>query len=306
MNDNYIQPFDHKVCRQIINRLRDGEPPPFEAIEFLSVGYQSHFKQVMDGFKKAQEGGYSIMLLEGPYGIGKSHLLRYISVIAEQQNFVVKYVEIGKGRVYFNNPDGIYQMVANGDHPPIRYIWRGDRLRKFVGELKALTEMYVKNGKSGLVILLDEMENTVNNLYTFLSRAKAYRFLGTLFKGCDEGGHGYILYFENMMVVMATTPGTIDTAVQDGYWCFTSNPAANWLLPAKQEIKPLGYDDAFELAQRVRSIHNSAFNWLAQNYVDDSRLQQICRDWLPESYSKGERELVKKIIETLEIAEQNR
>lgn len=298
-------PWDRILCRQIIDRLRDGEPPPIEALEFLSVGQEDHLARTKIGLDKAAAGGYDVLLLEGKYGIGKSHLLGRVEVLARARNFKVRHLEIGSG-VYFNNPDLIYRLVKNADpEPSYRYYWRGDRLRKFVGELKALTDMYVSNGMSGLVLLLDEVENTFY-LNRFPSRAKSYRFLGALFHGRDNGGYGYVLELSNMLVVIALTPGTIEQAKSDGWWTWTSNPARSWVLPERRTVEPLSSRQAMELIQRVRTIHSVAFDWDASEFVPDAELEKLSQDWYRAGDSRDERQLLKKVIRVLELAEQNR
>lgn len=305
MNSDLTVSWDRMLCRQIVDRLKDGQPPPLEATEFLSVGQEDHLARAKTGLSKAAAGGYDAILLEGKYGIGKSHLLGHVEILAQARNFVVRRIQIGSG-VYFNDPDRIYRLTKDTDPEPVyRYCWRGDRLRKFVGELKALTEMHVKKGRSGLALLLDEMENTFY-LSRFPSRAKAYRFLGALFRGRDNGGYGYVLELSNMLVMIAITPGTVERAKEDGWWLWSHNPAQDWVLPERCTVEPLSHSQAIELSRRVRAIHSVAFGWEASEFVPDAELERLSRDWYLVGGSRDERQLLKKVIGILELAEQDR
>lgn len=319
MNDDFTIPWDRMTCRKIIDYLRDGKPPPSEAIEFLSVGYEDHLARAKAGLEKARAGGYDIMILEGRYGIGKSHLLGLIETIAEQQDFVVKRVEVGTGRVYFNSPPQLHRQILCGEAEPwsseySRYgPFYGDQIRRFMAGLKILAERHRRRGKAGLVILLDELENTFSsrNLPNFRSRAKAYRVLNALFKGGVEDGYQYVwqtgFKLAQTYVVLAITPGTIERAVHDGpVWGYNyENPAEGWVLPLRREINPLSFVQALELAQRIRAVHSRAFNWEANKHVGNAALKRPCQNWLSQGASRDERQLVKQVVETLELAEQN-
>jgi hypothetical protein len=319
MGDDVNIPWDRITCRSIIDHLRDGVPPELpEAIEFLSVGCEGHLARAKAGLEKAKDFRYDATILEGRYGIGKSHFLNRVKAIAQHQGFVVKQVELGNGRVYFNNPDGIYRHILGQDKPPTyRYIWAGDHVVKFIGQLKVLTEISMKEQKAkGLVILLDEMENTFdwNNLPRFPSRVKAYRFLDALFHGYagDTLGDNWI-YLTSTYVVLAITPGVIERAMAepDGWWYvgkYIRNPAKYWTnrLPDRLTIEPLSETQSLELAKRIRAVHSVAMNWNAAEIVCDDALLELGRAWCSQGESRDERQLVKQVIEKLELAEQYR
>jgi hypothetical protein len=307
MTEDHIIPWNRSACRKVIDRLRDGLPPIPETIEFLTVGYDDCLGRAKQGLDNAQSGKYDVMLLEGRYGIGKSHMLTRISEIAQGQGFKVKRVEVGNGRVYFNRPEGIYNLIRGDDPPPnFRYYWRGDPLRKFVGQVKALADMYVKQGHRGLVILIDELENNFFSVDNFRSRAKSYRFLGALFKGSDSLTDGYILELNNVFVTMAITPGAIEWAKRDGAWCWTANPAEEWRVPDRITIRPLTVEQAVDIGKRIRAIHSQALDWCALDGVDDTVLAAITQQWISQGETRDERQLVKLIVEALELAEQDR
>lgn len=307
MIEDYIVPWSRSACRSLINRLKDGEPPTPEAIEFLTIGYDGCLGRAKQGLDSAKSGKYDVMLLEGPYGIGKSHMLARINVIAREQGFKVKHLQMGDGRVYFNDPEGIYKLVLGDDEEPDYYYrWYGDRVRKFVGQVKALAEVAVKEGWAGLAILLDELENTCFSVSRFPSRAKAYRFLGSIFKGHDEGISRRALGLDNVFVAMAITPGLIEWAKRDGEWCWTDNPADDWQVPDRITIRPLTEVQAADLGKRIRAIHSKAFDWDASDSVHDEAVAAIVQQWMAQGATRDERQLVKLFAEAFELAEQDR
>ena len=103
--------LNKQTCRKIINRLRDGLPPPAEAIAYLSVGVEPYLERARQGLSRAGAGGFDSTILVGSYGIGKSHLLRRVQVMAEAEGFATRYLEVGGG-VYFNNPEEIARRIA--------------------------------------------------------------------------------------------------------------------------------------------------------------------------------------------------
>jgi len=319
-SNNFLVPWDRATCRIIINRLKDGQPPPIEAIEIMCVGQQDHLKFAKAGLESARNGGYEIMILEGSYGIGKSHLLNMISAIAAHRNFIVKQVEVGSGRVYFNNPSLMFQKILSNEKGPTnseykRYApYNNDHIRRFIAGMALLAYRHRRRGAAGLVVLIDELENTFSslNLPNYRSRAKAYRVLDALFKGGIDSQQNWasVIRLQYLYIALAITPGTLEAALYDSpmwgsYYSSYRNPAEDWVLPTRKEITPLTKDQAFEVAYRIRGVHRVAFEWPADQYVTDKILGKVCQEWLNLGSSRDERSLVKSIIELLEITEQN-
>ncbi len=317
---NFLVPWDRPTCRVIINRLKDGQPPPIEAIELMSVGQHDHLNLAQRGLDTACNGGYEIMILEGSYGIGKSHLLNMISAIATHRNFSVKHVEAGSGRVYLNNSKGLFQQILGSEKGPTnseykRYTpYYNDHIRRFVAGLALLASRHRRRGSAGLVVLIDELENTFSslNLPNFRSRANVYRLLDALFKGGIDSPESWVknIRLQYLYIALAITPGTLDEAANDGpFWGFSNgykNPAEEWVLPTRKEIKPLTKEQAIEVAHRIRGVHRVGFEWPADQYMTDELLERICQEWLKMGTSRDERSLVKTMIEVLERLEQNR
>lgn len=320
MDDNSIVTWDRVLCRTVIDRLKDGLPPPPETIETLSVGYESHLEQAKIGLKRARSGGYDVLLLEGRYGIGKSHLLSIIEVIARQQEFVVKRVEIGKDQVYLNSPRQLFKQILCGEPEPERWEYYShgpyynDDVREFVGGLRILCARHCKNSSPGVVLLFDELEGTFgrDKLPQFPSRAKVYRMLNVLFNGASQDIWGRWDWsyrprtLSHLYVVLALTPGVLESAQNEiGTWYF-GNPAKTWVLPTRREIRPLEYPSALKLTKRVRIVHSKAFDWQASEFIPDAQLEQLCQDWCALGETRDDRQLVKQVVELLEVTEQNR
>jgi energy-coupling factor transporter ATP-binding protein EcfA2 len=317
---NFLVPWDRATCRVIINRLKDGQPPPFEAIELMSIGQRDHINLAKKGLEIACNGGYEIMILEGSYGIGKTHLLNLISVIATHRNFKVKHVEVGSGRVYLNNPRQLFQQILGGDKGPTnseykRYTpYNNDHIRRFVAGLALLAYRHHRRGSAGLVVLIDELENTFSslNLPNYRSRANAYRLLDALFRGGIDSSESWarIIRLSYLYIALAITPGTLEAALNDGpmwgyYYGGYRSPAEDWELPTRKEITPLNKEQALVLVQRIRGVHRVAFEWPADQFVTDEILEKLCQEWLKLGSSRDERSLVKGIIQLLEVTEQN-
>ncbi len=306
------------ACRDIINRLKSGIPPQEPvAARYLSVGCEPYNQTIQKGLTAVRRGTYDILLVEGSYGIGKSNFLEYVKAVAQQESFVTRHLEVGSGNIYFNKPKELYkQMLAGGSLP-----WRGDYRRypaargnkfaRFAIDLQLLADMSLR--KAGLVLLIDEVENTLNklNLPKFTSRANAYEVLDILFRGMytweDESG-AYEHQLHHLFVVLAITPGTLWMALNDGprYGYNQHNPAKYWQIPDRITLSPLSHEQALELGCRIRTIHSVAFGWDAEKWVDDARLDAICTRWAATGPSRNERDLVKSVVSDLEIVEQYR
>jgi len=307
------------TCRDIINRLKSGVPPQDPAaVRYLSVGCEPYNQNIQKGLTAVRRGGYDILLVEGSYGIGKSNFLEYVKAVAQQELFVVRHLEVGSGNVYFNKPKELYKQMLAGGSPP----WRGDYRRypaarnnkfaRFAIDLQLLADMSLR--RAGLVLLIDEVENTLNrlNLPNFTSRANAYEVLDVLFRGMysweDDCGT-YEQRLRHLFVVLAITPGTLWMALNDspssGHYN-RYNPAKDWQIPDGITLSPLSYEQALELGRRIRTIHSAAFDWDAERWADDTRLDTICTQWVATGPSRNERDFVKNIVFALEIFEQNR
>lgn len=310
--------WDHFTCRNVINRLRDGVPPPAQAIDYLSVGAEIHLARARRGMQCAGRGAFDSSILVGRYGIGKTHLLRYIEVLAEAEGFAASYVEIGSGGVYFNSPEAIARQIVDNAYRDTLPQGRGYYTdRKFIDQLNYIAGTVVKrlNGKHGLIILLDEMENSFDwsNLPQLRSRIKAYRYLNTLFTG-QSAKTQHRRHLQSMYIMVAITPGILEQAMaeESGYYQggdWVANPAVEWArggLPDQLHIEPLSNTQALELLRRIRTIHSWAFDWDAASSIGDGELLQIITYWVSQGAMRDERQLVKATVELLELAEQQR
>lgn len=317
--DGHMLPahFTKQTCRQVINRLRDGLPPPAEAIEYLSVGAEPYLRRAQLGLIRAATGGFDSTILVGSYGIGKTHLLSRIQVLAQAEGFTTRYLEVGGG-VYFNNPEEIARRIAGDkyrDQLPLGEGYYTDR--KFINQLNYVTERErYEHSAKGLVLLLDELENSFDwsNLPQLRSRIKAYRYLDTLFCGHSESTYNQY-QLTHLYVMLALTPGVLESAMAEepGYYYrpgeWRANPAVEWQqggLPDRLEIAPLAYSPTMHLLKRIREIHSRAFDWDASQVLGSRELTDIALSWQLAGNAQDERQLVKEVITRLELAEQSR
>lgn len=310
--------WDRFTCRRIINSLRDGVPPPAEAIQYLSVGAEPHLDRARRGMQCAAQGAFDSSILVGRYGIGKTHLLRHVEVLAKAEGFMTRYVEIGSGGVYFNSPEEIARQIADITFRETLPKGRGYYTdRKFIDQLNYIAGTVAQQnyGKRGLIILLDEMENSFDwsNLPRLRSRIKAYHYLNTLFTGQSSKAQ-HRRHLENIFIMLGITPNVLDQAMaeESGYYHggdWVANPATEWamgVLPDQLLVEPLSSTQALDLLRRIRTIHSRAFEWNADVLVGDSELLQIVTTWVSHGTMRDERQLVKAAVELLELAEQQR
>lgn len=314
VSNNLPDGWDRQFCRQVINQLRDGLPPPAKALSYVSVGTEHYLKRARKGLLNAAMGKFDSTILIGRYGVGKSHLLRRVQVLAEEDEFEVRLVAIGSS-VYFNSPETIAKSIAGNINLPMRQEFYFDNT--FVMELNHIAhQAMTSKDQLGLVILIDEAENTFNssNLPRFASRIKAYRYLNTLFCGYSSKPE-YRDWLKNIYVMIAITPGVLEYAMREPPGRYykndlIENPAMKWKkkggLPDQIEIEPLTSSEGLELVQRICAIHSMAFSWDAAKYIDSEQVNNIVQEWLLMGVNRDERQLVKSIIETLEITEQGR
>lgn len=319
---------DRSLCRSTINKLKTGTPPSHgEIIQYLYVGRESHLERIKKGFDAAKSGNYDVILVEGGYGKGKSHLIEYINILALEQKFMVKRLEVGSGDLFFHRPDDIIGCII-GDDDPIsrkdysdfnrRYYtyYKGNQFGKFCVGLQILADRSRERGKKGLVLLIDELEQTFDpkNLARFSSRVNAYKVLDIFFNGRykwhDENDIIRRVELKEIFIVMAITPNTINEARNDSPSSWYSdneyyNPAEGWKLPDFVNLTQLTSDEAFSLAKKIQKIHDVAFDWKSEKFLKNKEITSMCEEWSTSPVRNDERALVKQIIDRLEILEQN-
>lgn len=101
---------------------------PKEGFGELLVGREDEIEMFKKELAYVRQGGGSTKFIRGDYGSGKTFLARMVRELAWEQNFVVSWVELGRG-VQFNKLENIYNKIIDGmrtrnyqDIPAFEYI----------------------------------------------------------------------------------------------------------------------------------------------------------------------------------------
>lgn len=117
----------------IIRALKDGNVPEEGALR-ICVGRDSEIEEINRLLRNAKNGHAVTKFIEGPYGTGKSFLLKVIDEIALNENFVVSKVTITRD-VPFNKFEEVYKKIVQNLKSEV-----GDSLediiKKWLTELK--------------------------------------------------------------------------------------------------------------------------------------------------------------------------
>lgn len=162
-----------QACLRIIQALKAGRAP-HEGVRFLSVGVEGLVERLRKLFGQVVEGKPQMLWLTGNYGEGKSHLLRLITTLAQENNLAIAYVTHDRDQlVGLHKPARLLHRVlwelqweypeldlSEFDYfmnsPPVQDRWVRSYLPK---ALKDLTDNLCRRRFAGLVICIDEMEN---------------------------------------------------------------------------------------------------------------------------------------------------
>lgn len=115
--------IDPKRARQIIESLRAGVPCS-EASDLLTVGRESVLSRINEDLQSVAKGNGRHLIVDGPYGEGKTHLLLLVRKLALEQRMPVGSVVLSR-----ENPLhkllSFYQSVVRSIHFPERETERG-------------------------------------------------------------------------------------------------------------------------------------------------------------------------------------
>lgn len=96
---------------QQLNALRMGVIPSSD-VQTLMVGKRKEKEEVANFIQTVGRGGSQVRFFNGPYGSGKTFMLKYLSEVALSQNYIVANIPIHSG-FGFSKLDGIYTNVMN-------------------------------------------------------------------------------------------------------------------------------------------------------------------------------------------------
>ena len=210
---------DRRACVQALNHLKLGLSP-WRGLEYLSVGLDAQKRLIKRALVEAKRGETRALVINLPYGYGKTHLLRLARELADQSGFVVAHVTHDPLRnVAFNKPLNVYLEIVTDlcrEYPHAGYLQVLEQIgpshsypqqKEFRSNLPLrLTELGMINAppkRKGLLVLLDELEGlSVTSMPNRRSREISYEALSQLMS--RQTGPS------NCVVMMAITPGTLE------------------------------------------------------------------------------------------------
>jgi len=272
---------DRSACIRIVAALKAGRAPR-EGVRYLSVGLDGTIQKLQQAFKQAIQGMAQILWLIGNYGEGKSHLLRLVTVLAEERHFAWAYVVHDKDQnIGLHKPAWLFRRILwslQWEHPsldllqfhremtnpPPRYDWWWRY--EFPEKLARLTDWLKEQGWQGLVICIDELENCCQ--FHWNQHYPAWETLS------------YLHYHLNgpVLLCLAITNGGLESL--KGLWSWyvwnerdkvealLSNATTNGVT-----IPDWSDKFAFPLAERIHRLHGIAFDWEPAIRVEDVAIE---------------------------------
>ncbi len=100
---------DPAQLRQMLEAFRLGIVPREDVPQF-TFGRESHIQRIRDALHEVERGG-TCMLIEGPYGSGKTHLLEYVLHEAVARGFAIARTELDPVEVTPYKPKRVYRNL---------------------------------------------------------------------------------------------------------------------------------------------------------------------------------------------------
>jgi len=109
VEDAWTPPGDRTQVLQILEAFRLGVVPR-DDVPHLTFGRDEHIARVRSALADVAHGG-TCLLIEGPYGSGKTHFLEYVAHLALQEGFVVARAELDPLEVTPYKPKRVYRSL---------------------------------------------------------------------------------------------------------------------------------------------------------------------------------------------------
>jgi len=109
-----MEPPSQKRAFNIVERLRDGVPPP-EDVRLFSIGREElldYFEKVLDDIAKFDQQG--IKFIQADYGHGKTHFLDMLAQLAFDRGFLVSMVILDREQAPFNKLAKVVPLIMGG------------------------------------------------------------------------------------------------------------------------------------------------------------------------------------------------
>ncbi len=282
---------DAKACLRIIQALKAGRAPR-EGIRFLSVGLDSTIEKLQNSFQRSSELNPQTFWLIGDYGEGKSHMLRLVASLAEENGYAWAYVVHDKEQLIgLHKPAWLFRNILwslQWLYPPLRLTkfeslmvappsyWLDRRMREeFSGELLRLIAELRQQGFEGLAICIDEVEN-------FLSLTiRQWEIAVQVLKHLHQLPNMPLLCF------LGCTRNIVRDELENAIWI---------------ETPPLTQEKGSQVAERIYHLHSVAFDWHPTVSVEEISE----RAWMDAKTAQSGRwrTFVQSVVTQLEIAHQ--
>ncbi|GBD19687.1 hypothetical protein HRbin28_00120 [bacterium HR28] len=241
---------DQHACRRIVWALKAGRPPR-EGVRFLSVGMDRVLNTVDSVLQRAAAGQVvSPLVVQGDYGEGKSHLLRFLAEEARARGLAwVVVTHDREQNLGLHKPAWLLRHVLwelRWNYPstdlgrwehllswPPDYNTDRDMRARLATYLGYLAKDLRSQGFHGLVLCLDELEN-----YTLLATRQKPIFREVL-----------------ELLALALEPAVV--------LVFAMTYSQNVPPVIGHRIHPPALDEtiAVLVAERIRQLHSVAFGW---------------------------------------------
>jgi hypothetical protein len=285
---------NRKACLRAVWALKAGRPPR-EGVRFLTVGMDSVVRQLDTALERvADQKGSAPFLVLGDYGDGKTHTLRLLAELAGMRGFTWAVVALDKEqRIGPHKPAWLFRRLLwelRWNYPELDFsqwehvleyepTYPHDRSMRecIVDDLGRLAADLRSQGRNGLVLCLDELENR-----TLLS------------------GRQVPIYREVIArLILARIPGCL--------LVFGSTYAAGVVtgeLVGTQIIRPPVLEKAAAAASavRLRELHARAFSWSPP--LSEEHLAEHAWSHAAAVPSGRWRAFVQAVITHLEVAHQ--
>lgn len=164
------------IYQGILKALKMGNVPK-EGFEELVVGREKEIEMFNKELTYVKKGGGSTKFIKGDYGSGKTFLTKTVRELAWKQNFVVSFVELGRG-VQFNKLENIYNKIVDGmrtgdyqDIPAFEYILQDwlNRLEESTRYQEKLNPLDPEDRKKLTRIIDRKIETVLQNVGAYNS-----------------------------------------------------------------------------------------------------------------------------------------
>lgn len=105
-------PREQMLAKKTINSFRQGSPPQ-DNVTKLTVGQQNAFSIFQRELQRARDGACSFTLINGNYGMGKTHCLYFLREIALAKNYLVSFLTLSQRECPLYDLGIVYSQIVH-------------------------------------------------------------------------------------------------------------------------------------------------------------------------------------------------